>query len=226
MPPVISSVTAPVSPTGLLVMDYRELDKAVQIAGGASIHISFTGKMIASDLARKWSLWNLPVNFGKIIQRAGNLKEMVFCGGNGLAIGQGTGFGNIYFLDPDLLTDDDYGRMFPFYISYFFVNHEMEQQMQLGGYRKLYVYFKYFATGTGVMQVTPLADVLTNAYPPTPQIQLSESQTFDTEIPINVDANRAAFKFQPSPLPNTTDVQFNLTKMVVSLQKHPVSPVR
>jgi hypothetical protein len=49
-----------ISPNVLLVLDDRELNTASDIQAGAPIHISYTGKMISSDLTRKWTVWNSP----------------------------------------------------------------------------------------------------------------------------------------------------------------------
>jgi hypothetical protein len=214
------------APNLIFPMDYRELDKAAQIASSGPIHISFTGKMIASDLARKWTRWNLAMNYGKVITRPGNVKQFVVCAGNGQTPGQASGFGNVYLFDSLKLTDDDYGAVVPYYFSYGFVNHEQEQALQVGSHRKLYAYFSFFMTGTGNVQVTPYADTILNAYPVGPQIQLSQSQTFDWGYGINVDAERTFFKFAITPLLGGTDVQFNLQKLVCDAMPHPVSPVR
>jgi len=82
------------------VLDYREIDTAGQIATAASIHISFTGKMIASDLARKWTIWNVQANCGTMLSRSSANLQFCLGAGNGVAYGGMAGFGNVYFLDP------------------------------------------------------------------------------------------------------------------------------
>lgn len=214
------------APNLIYPMDYRELDSQPDISQHGSVRVSYTGKMIASDLARKWTRWNLPMLRGAVISRSGNSQQFVFGAGNGSAPGSGTSFGNIYFLDSAKLADDDYGQMFPYYVSYGFVNHDAEQALQVGSHRKLYDYISFFITGVGTVTITLLGDSLTNAYPVSPTITMSASQAFDIGFPINVDANRAFVKFVPAPLANTTPVQFNLQKLVLDLKPHPISPVR
>lgn len=215
-----------VGPNLIYPLDYRELDSEQEIASHGSIHVTFTGRMSASELSRKWTRWNLSIHCAAIIRRAGNADAFVVGAGNALAPGSGTGFGNLYYLDPAKLTDDDYGRMSPYYVSYGFVNHDQEQQLQVGGHRKLYTYISFFISGTGTLSVVPYADVLTNPWPAGPQITLSQVQANDIGYGMNVEANRAFIKFLPSPLGGTTDVQFKLTQLVLDVEKHPVSPVR
>lgn len=221
---------AATAPNLIYPLDYRELDSEQQISSQGAIHVTFAGRMSASELSRKWTRWNMTMHCAAIIRRPGNVQEFVVGSGNALAPGVGAGFGNVYFLDPTRLTDDDYGRMFPYYISYGFVSHDQEQQFQVGSHRKLYTMISFFATGVGTMQITPYADVLANAYPAGPTITLSTTQTFDWMYGLNVDASRVFLKFQPSPLVGPagqgTDVQFKLTQLALDVMKHPVSPVR
>jgi hypothetical protein len=208
------------------VLDYREMDSAGQIAGSGPVHISYTGKMISSDLARKWTRWNVKANCADVITREGNEQQMWFGGGNGLALGSGTGFGNAYYLDPAKLTDDDYGEIFSPYTTYFFINHEQEQQLGVGSHRKLFVYLSLYITGTGRVQITPLVDGLTFPWTPTPIYNLSSTINHDLEFGLNVTGERVAFKITPLPMPNQTDKQFNLQKMVVTIKQEPMAPVR
>ncbi|HLW53762.1 MAG TPA: hypothetical protein VKW06_13060 [Candidatus Angelobacter sp.] len=78
---------------------------------------------------------------------------------------RGGNFGNVYTFEATELTDDDYGQMFPLYTTYFFVNHDMEQQMQLGSKRKLFggeggKPLTAFITGVGKLVITPLVNIL------------------------------------------------------------------
>jgi hypothetical protein len=218
------------APSKIYVLDYRELDSEQQISSQGAVHVTLAGRMASSELSRKWTRWNVKAHCAAIIRRPGNVEEFVLGGGNGLPPGTGVSFGNAYFLDPAKLSDDDYGAMLPYYVSYGFVSHDQEQQFQVGSHRKLYTFISFFVTGVGTLQVTPYADVLTNAYPAGPQITLSTNQTFDWMYGMNVDASRVFLKFQPSPLPGPagpgTDVQFKLTQLALDVMKHPISPVR
>src|SRR6185437_8273751 len=173
------------TPSQMYVLDYRELDTAMEIGKGATIHISFTGKMIASDLARKWTTWNLSSKHGAILKRSGNVTQ--FCIGGP--------YGNVHYFDLAKLTDDDYGQIVPFYVSYFFVNHEAEMALGVGSHRKLYPYLTAFVSGVGNLVVTPYAASLTNSLPNLPSVTLVSSPGHDVEWPINVLSERVAFKF-------------------------------
>jgi hypothetical protein len=220
-------------PSLILPMDYRSLPTADSIATNGPIHIGLPGKMIASDRVRKWTVWNLPMNCGGILNRSLNRKT--FCVGSG-----GAGFGNAYYFDSAKLTDDDYGAMNPYWTSYFFVNHEMEMALPVGVHRKLYDKLALFMTGVGYPQITPLVDRLDNPQqfttraggPAANTIVLKQALKRDMEIPGEVGGERVAFKIGVAPIPqgkqgytNGTDVQFNLQHLSCRMQAHPVSPL-
>jgi hypothetical protein len=219
---------AAVTPNLILVMDYRELDTAVQISGAPPLHITLTGIMKSSDLTRKWTRWNLAMNTGEILMRPNNATE--FCLG-------GT-FGNFYFLDPAKLTDDDYGAIGGansdglYYITYGFVNHDQEQQLQLGTGRKLLKRMTMYVTGVGLLYFTPLVDSLNNPLPPSSFRQLSAdadqgtAQPYDLMWTTGVHGERIFFMVQVAPLPGSTDVQFRLQKLVPGLMVDPIAPRR
>ena len=208
------------TPNLLLVMDYRELDTAYQIASSPPIHISFTGKMICSDLTRKWSRWNIPANSAEVILRPGNQKTMVFGAG---------AFGQIYSLNPLKYTDDDLGQMFPYYVTYFFVNHEQEQQLGVGSGRKLIKKVCAYVTGIGNVTFTPLVDSMLNALPASSARQLAANtskataQTQDLEWTTGIRGERIALKFQVAPLTGQTDVQMSLQKLIVTMAQDPIA---
>lgn len=215
------------APSVQLVMDYRELDTDQQIAGAPGVRISqYSGKMLATDMARKWTRWSLQTNFGEILARPNGQLEFSVGAGNGVTPGQQNGNGNVYFFDPAKLTDDDYGQIVPYWTSYFFVNHQQEQELQLGSYRKLFCYSAYYASGKGNLVVTPLAGALTNPYPASLARQLALTQNNDIEIPLNVPGSRVAFKIAVNPLGGQTDVKLSVRKMIISIRKHPMSPLR
>lgn len=212
------------APNQIYALDYREIDTAYQIATSPSIHISFTGKMIASDLGRKWCPWNISANCGAILARENNGMAMCFGGGNGVAPGGLAGFGNFYQLDSTKKSDDDYGAIAPFYVLYFFINHDVEQAAGVGSMRKLYKGASFFISGTGHIALTPYADSLSNPWPTKTGWTGSQSPTKDLYVGLGVSAERMAVKFSVSPLAGTTDASFSLQKMVARIQQHPWSP--
>jgi hypothetical protein len=211
------------SPNIILTLDYRELDTASDLANRPPVNISFTGKMVCSDLSRKWSRWNIKANSAGTMVTASRGIQFCFGSGNG---GAGSSYGNIYWLDPSKYTDDDYGMVFPYYTTYFFVNHEMEQSLGVGLHRKLFKRYAAFVTGVGQFQITPFANNLTNQYPPPPMWPLSLSSTKDIGDGLNVPTERCAFKIASVPLPGQTDNAFNLQKLIITLMQEPVAPLR
>jgi hypothetical protein len=212
------------APNQIYVLDYREIDTAYQIAQAPSIHISFTGKMIASDLARKWCPWNIQANCGAMLARPGGNTQFCLGAGNGVTPGNEAGFGNVYYLDPLKYTDDDYGVMSPFYVMYFFLSRDTESALGVGSMRKLYKGLSEFISGIGNLTITPYAASLTNPWPGPPPVELSAAPTADFYHGLNVSTERMAVKFAVSPLEGETDVQFNLQHMAARIQQHPMSP--
>lgn len=186
------------SPNMLLVLDYRELNTSSDVGNSPPIHISFTGKMIASDLSRKWTKWNVQANCGATITRPNNKTQFVLGSGNGL--GLTTGYGNAYYLDSAKFTDDDYGQVNSYYTTYFFINHDAEQQLGVGSHRKLFTYLTQFISGVGKVSITPFAETLTNPWKATPAYTLSTTSNHDSEWGLNINAERTAFKTQASPV--------------------------
>lgn len=234
------------APNIVQAMSYRSVDSAYNVPD--PLHISYSGKLICSDLCRKSTLWDVEANCGAMVTRnlgQGNSREMLFGSGNGA--NSGTAFGNLYFLNFFKYTDDDYGVINSYYTTYFHWNHEMEQNTpQLGLHRKLYTYLSAFITGVGNIQITPLIDSLTNAWAPTSTVwdplnrvwavgtipnpltpyQLSTDLQHDLEWPLNVIGDRVAFKIAVSPSPGQTDAYFNLQHIVVAGRMDKVFPVR
>ena len=214
------------APSRIYVLDYREMDSAAEIASKAPIHISFTGKMICSDLSRKWTRWSIPANCGGIVYVPGIGLQFVVGGGNGEAPGMATGFANAYWFDTTLYTDQDYGQIVPYYMTYFFVNHEMEQQIQVGLHRKLYKRWAAYITGIGQLQITPYANSTSNPWPAGPLWPLSLTQDYDIGDGLNVSTERCAFKISTTPYGGQTDNAFNVSKLIITLSQEPVSPIR
>jgi hypothetical protein len=212
-------------PNLLLVLDYRELDGEGQISTSGPIHISYSGKMIASDLVRKWTRWNLTLNCGALLVRPGNVKEFCVGDGNGQAPSAAPGFGNSYFFDPAKLTDDDFGQIFPYYTTYFFITPEMEQQYQMGSHRHSYSYLTARVTGAGILQITPLMNELTNPLRGLRGQQLTSTLTFDIERTLQFSGERCAFRFAVTPLAGQTDVKFSIQRLCITMKEESYQPV-
>lgn len=220
------------APNVIFVFDYRELDTASQIASAAPLHITLAGKIKSSDLARKWTRWNISANCGEILVRPGNDRDMFLGGGSGSTPGSGIAFGNIYSLDPAKLTDDDYGQIFPYYVTYGFVDRDTELERQLGSGRKLYKHMSAFVTGVGLVRITPLVNSLVNPLPSLSPRLLTTDTDLGTALPTDLEwitgvrGQRVFWKISIDPLPGTTDVQMKLQNLVVQMLKDPVAAFR
>lgn len=198
----------------MYVLDYRENDTMQQIIAAAPVRISYSGRMISSDLGRKWTIWNLPMV---------TMAEFYNDGRQSMCFGGAT---NIYSLSPAKLTDDDFGQFYPSYTTYGFVNHDQEAGLGLGSQRKLYKTINIFATGVGNLQITPLIDQLNNPQVSRPLQMLSQFPVADLSWGLNTAGERVFFQIAVLPLYGQTDVSLTINKMMVRIMAHPMSPKR
>ena len=210
----------------IYMVDYRGLNTANEIGNTGPIRIGFSGKLIATDHARKWSRWNLAINGAALMYRQSGALQPVFFAGNGQEPGVAASYGNVYTLNPAKLTDDDYGQIYPYYVTFFMPGHDEEQAFQLGGGRKLLAYLQAFISGVGTLTIIPLCDALTNPWSLTGTRALTANPKFDLEWPGGeAQAQRIALKFASGPT-SGTDNGFNLQKVVATIRKAARLPVR
>jgi len=205
------------APNQILMMSYLELDSAQSIANSPPFRISFTGKLIATDNARKWSLWNVSANSGSLMYRQAGVLSLVLGGGNGSYPNTSPGYGNLYTLDSSSYTDDDYGQIDSYYITYFFPMAGAEAQLQLGSHQKQLAYLVAYIQWVGTITITPLIENLNNPWRLICQRAVSQVN-FDLEWGGGyARGSRMAFKIQASPLPGQTDNAYNLQRFVAAL---------
>lgn len=204
----------------VLVLDYRNIDGA-QIAENPPIHISFTGKMIVSDLTRKWTSWSLPAFCGELLYRDNVSQPQIVFGCQ-----TPSGGANSYRLNSLQFHDDDFGIIPAQYTTYFFVSHEMEAALQMGSHRHTYKLAQAFISGTGTWSITPLAAALSNVFPSSAQYPLFNDPQFDMDFGINVETTRCAFTIQAAPISPSQDSFFKLQKLVINMSQSAFAPVR
>ena len=205
------------APSQIYVLDYKNLGSAAAIAGSPPFHPSFAGKLIATDNSRKWTHWLRPMNSAARMYRTAGQLSLVFCGGNGQAPGNAAGFGNVYTLNPAKLTDDDYGLIVPYYDTYFFLDPERAQQMQLKGQRILMAYVMAYIQGTGQVTATYFADDLANPWALTTTRTLTAGY-FDREFGGGMcTGNRIAIRIGSSPITGT-DNGFVMSRLTAFLK--------
>lgn len=206
-------------------MNYRLADDAYNVPD--PVHTSqYSGKMIATDLGRKWSLWSPGMNGAAMCTRNGPngfARQMVFAG---------SGFGNLYTLDvvnfPGLMdTDDDYGPIGGYYVTYFFPDHQTEQNPIVSSYRKFFGFQGAHLTGKGQAILTPYVDSISTPWPKFPPFNLTGDEPgFDYQLPLNVRGDRMAIKVGTQALNGSPGGCFVLTHLIFSCQKDASFPVR
>jgi hypothetical protein len=202
------------APNKIYVLNYRNLNSAQAIAGNPPFHPSFAGKLIATDNSRKWAPWNIQANGAARVYRQDGTLTLVLFGGNGQTPGAAAGFGNIYTLSPGLFTDQDYGQIFPYYTTYFFVDPEKAAALQLPVGRLMLSYMTMFISGLGTVTPTPLCDALTNPWTVNATRTLGAAPMFDLEVGGGyAQAQRMAFKIASVPVTGT-DNSFQLSRFV------------
>lgn len=215
------------TPSQVYPVNYRELDTAEQIAGSPPYHPSLSGRLIATDNTRKWTHWLRTLNGAARMYRQAGQLTMTFFAGNGNLFGTSAGFGNVYTLNPAQYTDDDFGQIASWYVTYAFPAADEEQALQLGSHLKMLAYFIASVAGIGQINITPL---LGNLGKPSRLIctrNLSTGPAFDLEwTGASVLASRMFFKFQSSPLTGQTDNAFSLEKCIPVMRTVARMPVR
>lgn len=210
---------AATTPNRVLMLDYRDLDSADQIASRPPINITYSGRKTATDKTRKWSPWSIAANCCATIERADGTSKIVFGGGIPGA-GGGVATGKLYQLVDTQLSDDGVAIL-SYYTTHYFPERAMEQALSLGAHRKLFSYLTLYAEGAGNLSLTSFINS-----PSLPQSQqplpLSSPSLKDLELPINVLGERVAFQLSTSQ----AGAWFRLQKFNPSVRVDPWSPVR
>jgi hypothetical protein len=204
-------IGAATTPNAIYALSYRELNSASAIESSPPIHVSLGGKLVVTDNTRKWSIWNRPMNgAARMYRDSSGTLGTVFFGGNGSTAGTLPGFGNVYTLNPDLLTDDDYGQVYPYYVTFYGPDADKAQALQLTAFRKLLAYVTPFISGVGKVTYSILCDTPSNVWPLTATRTLTANPKFAQEFAgCQAQGSRMALKIASSPV-NGTDNSFNL----------------
>ncbi len=200
------------SPNRVLMMDYRGMSNAEEIATRPPIHLTFSGKQIAFEKARKWAPWFITANAAALVERTDGTAPVF--------VGNGAGNGKVYQLSDNQFSDDG-AAINSYYTTYFFLHHEAEQTYQVGSHRKLFTYLVQFVEGVGSLSLTAFVDSTTAPSAQQP-LSLSNPGLKDLEMPINVLGERVAFKVGT----NAVGSWFKLQKFVPTLRSDPWAPVR
>ena len=219
----LGSATAP---NKVYIMSYRNLDSATQIANADPVRIGGRGQLAAFDNSRKWCPWAMTMNSAAMLNRSAGSQSLTFLGGNGQTLGAAVSYGNVYTLSAAYLTDDDYGRIYPYYTSYFFVTQEDEQALGLGAHRKTLAYLTAQVSGVGTITITPYVNNLSNPWSFVCTRTLALNPNYDLEwAGGSVTGQRIAFKISVSPT-SGTDNSLTIQKLVPILRAAARLPLR
>ncbi len=219
---------AATAPDVIWMLNYLGCETAGEIASADPVHRAPTsGKMTANDLGRKWAPWKRPMNGAALMFRSAGELEPVFFGGNGQTPGAATSHGNVYTLDPDLLTDDDYGIIVPYYTTYALPDSLLAQALQIGGGLKMVSYAYGLISGTGTMTFTIRYNLLSKIWPIFQSFTMNESPDNDTEWGCGqATGKRFWFRFASTPLNGQTDNAFELNSWTAAIKRNARMPVR
>lgn len=178
--PIGTNATAP---DRIYTMSYKALDTASQIAAASPFRVgSAKGQTLGIDHTRKWSPWTLKMNGAVLMYRQAGKLSLVMLQGNGLIPSSANpGYSNVYTLDPTKYTDDNYGLIVPYYTTYFLVTPEQERELKLSANRHQLSYLTALISGVGLINITFLAEVMSNTWPLAIQRTLLADPKFELE---------------------------------------------
>jgi len=211
------------APNRIYVLNYRNLGSAQSIANSPPFHPSFAGKLIATDNSRKWGPWHIQANCAARMYRAAGALSLVLGGGNGQTPGVTGGYGNVYTLNPAKFTDDDFGQIYPYYTTYFFIDPEKAMALQLKGQRLLLAYLMAYIqpqAGDVNSQVTATyyPDDLANPWPLSTTRVLTPGFYKDRQFGGGMcTGERIAIKISSSPIAGT-DNSFVMSRLTAFLR--------
>jgi len=218
----------------MYVMDYRDLNTAGLLANSGTLRVGYSGKVITTDLTRKWSPWSMTMNYCGLLTLSTGEAVMAFCGGTGGNLSTPL-HSAVYELQEGEISgvDADYG---PFwqnstYPTYFFVAADDAEQRQLGTHRLNHQFMTLNCSGIGSIFVVPNLDRIGNTGTATRALAVTETMDRDLEFGLNLAAERVSYRIccQPSgPQPAAPDspAGFRISSLVVGVKTHPFSPIR
>jgi len=215
LPAGLIPTTTPTTPNVILEMNYKQLNTASAVADNVIIHRSYSGKMIASDLTRKWSIWTIQAPCAAFVERQD--------GSTPLFLGNSQETGKIYELVDGLMQDDG-SPIDQIYATAGFVPTETGQETQVGVMRLVFEYMLLLINGSGSLTVTVAPNTLDSPYSHTllPNMVLPASTNGDVEMPVNEEGSRLFLIFST----NALDASFALARVVMYMSTSGWSPLR
>ncbi|MBU6231679.1 hypothetical protein KGP36_03340 [Patescibacteria group bacterium] len=207
-------------PNAEFVCDYAQLANAEGQVSGQDIaahpqvyySIYAPDRVMAPGKSRKWTIWNLSMNCGALTIRTD--------GSYHLLRGNATGTGKVYDQDVNQLSDDGVAIHSQYQTAYFPQSME-EQQLQLGAHRKLLKYLTGYIYGVGSLLMTIYGPQNQRAVSLTPS-PLQNPPPWDFEKNVNYIGERMSILVET----NAVGSWFNLSKMIATIQREIITPVR
>lgn len=205
----------PTSPNVVLMLSYRELNSAQELASEGAIRQTFVGTLKAYQLGRKWAWWNIQSPYAALCDRADTTQKLLYC--NGL------GNSRIYQQEDGIFNDDG-SAILSRYMTYGFPKSDEAEAKQLGLHRYLATFATFDVTGNGLLQVKTYPDNPTSdrVAVSTPQQLHNPSPYGDLELPLQ----RSGFRFFIDISTDAVDEWFQLSRLNLSLSKEPFSTTR
>ena len=208
----------PTSPNIILMMNYREVNTVQDLAVESPIHVTYANRMVAKDLARKWSIWNITSPYGDFIERPDGTAPIFLC--NGVINSK------IYQLlespaQGGTQTSDDGLPINWLYATYGFVKQDSAQGLNIGQQRKDFHKLSMAIEGAGTCNIMCLPDQLNSLYADNiGDLPLVYPSTDNTEVYLNEVGTRLFLQFSG----NAVGAWFSLQELTMTLSKHPWSP--
>jgi hypothetical protein len=205
----------PTTPNAVLMLNYKQLNTANTLADSPEVHRSYSGKLLASELTRKWAIWILKSPCAGLIERA-DTTTPVF-------LGNSDHTGKIYQLVDGLLEDDG-NAILQMYDTYGFVPTEEGEGRQMGVTRFCYDYMSLLLDGSGACTISVFPNTLDTPYAHAllPDLTLPASTNGDVEVPVNEVGNRLFVQFKS----NAVGAGFILSRVIMCMSQDPWASVR
>lgn len=216
LPPNMVLSSNPTTPNVVLGMSYKQLTTAGEVADRIEVHSSsYTGKLLAIDISRKWSIWTIQAPCAAFLTQ-GDATAPLF-------VGNSQDTGKVYELVSGLLNDD--GAAFEQrYCTYGFLSTDQEQQLQVGSVRKNFRLLRALMDGIGPVRFNVYLDKLWSDYSVTlsPDIVFPLTTSGDVEIPVEQEGERCFVEL----VSEEVDAGFNLSKLSLGVKQSTWAPVR
>lgn len=199
----------------VLELNYKQINTASGLAERAGVTVSYSARLIAKEITRKWAVWSVRTPCAAFLARND--------GTSPLFVGNSAATGKVYQLIDGLLQDDGTAIQ-QIYDTFGFVQGETGQGMQMGLVRYLFEYMTMVITGTGSLTITVYPNNLFTSYSHTllPNLTLPLEVDGDVELPVNETGSRLFLQYSM----NAVGQGFTLSRLIVIMKQDPWAPVR